>query len=149
MSLFDTPDSLAALDEVGQSFEQLGSSLRKLAAVGHEQARKAEAPRADVPAETDVRRLWARLGPANREFLFDAAVAFEPGDSFTLDELAHELRTTKGSVRARLMNLGRSLKSLGPAAPDLWDVTWDEEGRENIYDWRYDAHVAIRRMGEG
>jgi hypothetical protein len=44
------------------------------------------------------------------------------------------------------MNLGRSLKSLGPSAPDLWDSTWDEEARANIYDWHYDAHVAIRRM---
>jgi hypothetical protein len=46
------------------------------------------------------------------------------------------------------MNLGRSRRSLGPDGPDLWEVDWDEQERENVYDWNYEAHVAIRRLGE-
>jgi hypothetical protein len=44
------------------------------------------------PAEFEVGSLWARLGRENRKFLYETAVAFEPGDPFTLDELARDLR---------------------------------------------------------
>lgn len=100
-----------------------------------------------IPQEHEVELLWGRLGKDNRYFLYNLADQFRPGDSFTIEEVAKLMKTTKGSVRARLMNIGRSMKSLGRNAPYLWDVNW-EEG-ENVYDWDFDSHRAILRMVEG
>lgn len=150
MSLFDSPEGLEALDEVGVSFEQLGRSLRRLATEGQKARRgRVAADDDEIPQLVEVGRFWSRLGPANRDFLYQAAKAFPPGDVFSLDDLAKELGTTKGSVKARLMNFGRSMRSLGPAAPMLWDVDWDESAGENIYDFDTDAHRAILGIVDG
>jgi hypothetical protein len=102
---------------------------------------------AGIPQEHEVALLFNRLGPDNREFLWRIADEFRPGDVFTLEEVATALQIPKGSVRARLMNIGRSLKSLGRHAPYLWDVSWDDG--ENSYEWDFDAHRAILRGVEG
>jgi hypothetical protein len=74
---------------------------------------------------------------------------YPPGETFTLEDLANDFKTEKAAVRARLMNLGRSLKSLGPAGPELWDVFWDDDARANVYEFDADAWRAIRAMKEG
>jgi hypothetical protein len=70
---------------------------------------------------------------------------FKPGEQFSLEEMARSAGISKESARARLMNIGRSLKSLGPQAPFLWEVTWDES--ENTYEWDHDAHRALMKLG--
>ena len=81
--------------------------------------------------------------------LYDLAEEFEPGDQFTIEEAAKVLGVTKGSVRARMMNIGRSMKSLGAWAPQLWDVFWDDDARMNQYDWNPVDHRAILRAVQG
>jgi hypothetical protein len=151
MSFFETADGLDAVEQVGSSLEELGKGLRRLAHVGRRQLRTKEtsASRAVIPEMDEVWRLWARLGPANQGFLYRAAEEFRPGEAFSLDDLADTLGMTKGTARARMMNIGRSLKSLGPRGPHLWHVDWDHEARENSYEWDFDAHRAVLRIVEG
>jgi DNA-directed RNA polymerase specialized sigma24 family protein len=105
-----------------------------------------EAPADPVGASADedstdprVALLWNRLGPENRNMLLSLAQAFGPNETFTLEDAAAALQTTKGSLRARIMNIGRSLKSLG-APGALWRRTWDDEARANRYVWDNDVH---------
>jgi hypothetical protein len=141
--VFESPETLRALGQVGVAFEQLGRSIREFASAAQREARGQQSEIAAIPEEREVRLLLERLGKPNRHVLYQAAASFPPGDSFTLEDLSGELGEPVGSLRARLMNLGRTTKSLGSHAPDLFDVTWDDESRVNVYDWNPDAWRAL------
>jgi hypothetical protein len=146
----DSSRVLNELANVGVALEALGGSIRRAASAALEASATQDLrDRVLPPEEYAVRLLWERLGPKNREFLYAAATNFEPGDSFTLDDVAGALSIEKGAVRARMMNLGRSLKALRGQAPDLWDVDWDDEARMNQYTWLSPAHRAVLRIVEG
>jgi hypothetical protein len=79
---------------------------------------------------TGIDRLWERLGGANRQFLTTSAEAFADGQEFNLEQLAELTGESLPSTRARIRNLGRSIKSLGDEAPKLFEQEWNEsEGR--------------------
>lgn len=81
--------------------------------------------------------LWERLGSANRTFLLYCADELGTRE-FTIEDMADAAGESEATVRARLRNIGRSLKSLGPNAPTLWETDWDGE-RQN-----YTFHVETR-----
>ena len=147
MNPFESPEFLKRFASLGSTFEELGASMRAVA----EAAMAAQAVPERIPedAEYQVAALFGRLGPGNKALLYDLADAFEPGDDFTLEEAADALKLSKGQVRARLMNIGRSLRSLGSRGPELWGVTWDHDARMNIYSWEPAPHRAILRMVRG
>jgi hypothetical protein len=116
-----------------------------VAVSGTPDAKAVDAWQSKTP-ERRVELLWKRLGIDNRVFLSFLAGAYPPGKEFTLSEAADTLNLAKGTIRARLMNIGRSQKSLGPDAPQLWQSTWDEEGDENTYEWNPQEHQAVVRL---
>lgn len=151
------PKVLEDLAAFGAALEKAGQHLQRAVGAMAEAQQASKPPQPDrvppgrsVPVEEQcVRALWGRLGPANRQFLYQLAVEYEPGDAFTIEDAANATGEGKGSVRARLMNLGRSVKSLGGLAPDLWDVSWDESARVNYYEWLPADHRAVLRVVEG
>jgi hypothetical protein len=152
MALFESHEGLAALDEVGAAFEQAGRSLRRVVALAKRAQRTERAGGTDlsgIPQHVEVAQLMGRLGSANQKLLVEVALNFDPTDTFTIEDMAELLKTTKESIRARLMNIGRSMRALGPLAPDLWSSDWDSEEGANVYQWDYDAHRALMRMIEG
>lgn len=98
-------------------------------------------------ASVRIFNLWKRLGAPNRAFLIAVANAFPSDQDFSLAEMATAAGTNKESVRARLMNIGRSIKSLGTDPQALWTITWQDE--ENSYRWDPAAREAILKLGEG
>jgi hypothetical protein len=146
---FESPDFVTKVAGLGALLEEVGIAMREVA----EAAMAAQAvdvrERTPEDAEYEVAALFERLGPGNKGPLYNLAEAFEPDDEFTLEEAAAALRVPKGEVKARLMNIGRSLRSLGRSGPDLWDVTWDDEARVNTYQWDPRTHRAILRMVRG
>ena len=56
--------------------------------------------------------------------------------------MAEALGSSGGTVKARLMNIGRSLKSMGNDFSVLWDSEWG--AFHMTYSWREDAHRVIR-----
>lgn len=137
-----TPEQAAALDDIGSALVDLGEGVRRFAGaqmvgdgaeVGSTDARSLDA--------LDVEALWKRLGAGNRNLLVACARSFEPGEKFTLEEMAKAVDAATGSVKARLMNIGRSLKSMGNDFTVLWDSEW---GLINMtYAWRPVAHGII------
>ena len=151
MNVLESADALNALARVARGLSETGAGLLDLVAVAEQRLREEERREAPlgIEQEREVLLLWNRIGPDNKKFLYDIATEFRPGDSFTLEEVAAKLGMTKGSARARLMNLGRTMKSLAGDAPVLWDVQWDSYDGENSYDWDFDAHRAILKVVEG
>lgn len=145
-----TDQVLDDLAECAAALTSAGEHLRRAIATARDSDSVPPAARRHVrDEELTVSALWNRLGPDNRSLLYTLADEYEPGDTFTLEDAASSLGISKGSVRARLMNIGRSMKSLGGMAPDLWNVSWDEDARMNQYDWWPGAHRAVLRMAEG
>src|SRR5688572_22399336 len=99
--------------------EQVARGLRRWAsamAEGERQPSKAPTARTGrvaLPQGREVALLWKRLGAGNREFLGNLAVEYKPGETFTLGDVARDLRIKRGSARARMANIGRSLNALG------------------------------------
>jgi hypothetical protein len=149
---FESPTFVGELARLGTSLRLLGSSLERVASAAHEAlaADDTSAAQRIVPTEEEaMRALWARLGPENRNLLAGLATTYEVGETFTIEDAATSLGMSKGSLRARFMNIGRSLTSLGAMGPDLWDVDWDPDARMNIYDWNPATHRALIRIVEG
>ncbi len=94
-------------------------------------------PRGDQALRADLIFLWERLGSVNRTFLLYCADELGTRE-FTIEDMADAAGESEATVRARLRNIGRSLKSLGPNAPTLWETDWDGE-RQN-----YTFHVETR-----
>src|SRR4051794_5157640 len=114
----------AALADVGSALIALGQGLLRFTdAAGLEEEASTSIGALTIEAR-EVEALWKRLGPGTRELLVVCAQSFEPGVRFTLDEMADAAGTATGSVKARLMNIGRSLKSLGTDFTVLWDSEW-------------------------
>jgi hypothetical protein len=151
MDVLKTQEGLAALSRIAAGFSEVGAGLDDLVGIASRSLRAEEKPdeRAGVDQEREVRLLWGRIGPDNKRFLYDIAREFRPGDVFTLEEVADQLGISKGSARARMMNLGRTVKALAGDAPVLWDVQWDSEDGENSYEWDFDTHRAILKVVEG
>jgi hypothetical protein len=150
VNVLESAGALDALARVGRGLSEAGAGLIDFVAVVErlrEEERREES--LGIDQEREVRLLWNRIGPDNKKFLYDIATEFRPGDRFTLEEVAATLGMGKGSARARLMNLGRTMKSLAADAPVLWDVQWDSYDGENSYEWDFDAHRAILRVVEG
>ena len=149
MNPFEAPDFVTKFAALGSLLEEVGVGMREVAEAAL--AAQAVAVRERIPedAEYEVAALFERLGPGNKRLLYNLAETFEPDDEFTLDEAAAALEIAKGEVKARLMNIGRSLRSLGRRGPDLWDVTWDDEARVNIYQWDPRTHRAVLRVVRG
>ena len=122
-----------------------GGGFRRLAAIGQKRQAPTTVSGSDNPEEHGVWLLMRRLGKENQGFLWAVAQDFRPGGSFSLDDMASAAGISKSSAHARLMNIGRSMKSLGPQAPRLWDVSWEET--ENSYEWDFDAHRALLKLG--
>lgn len=151
MGAWESRRFLSELANLGSALEAMGASLQRTAAAAAEACAEQVSPAERVMPDEEyaVRLLWTRLGSENRKLLYQTAKDFEPGDTFTLEELARGLSVSKGSIRARMMNLGRSMKALGGRAPDLWDVDWDGDAGVNLYEWRPASHRAILRIVEG
>jgi hypothetical protein len=152
MAIFDSPEGLRAVANVGAALKELGTRLEEVTAVAErsmfaEQEQASGQPNS-LPQEREVALLWNRLGRGNRKFLAETAEEFGPGDQFTLPELARRLQADTASLRARLMNLGRSTRSLGHDAPRLLKKDWDDAVGQNIYEWDFDAHRAIQKMAQ-
>jgi hypothetical protein len=146
VQLFETKEGREALRELGVGLEQVGKSLRRLATLGEPSASTtSRGADAGLPQEREIALLFRRLGQANQAFLWELAQTFRPGDAFSLEEAARQLGIRKESARARMANIGRSTKSMGANAPILWDVEWDDG--ENSYEWDFDSHRAILRLG--
>lgn len=135
-----------ALARLGRALVELGASVQHLAAVrGLPSEQSAEGSEA-----ADVERLWDRLGLDNQKFLYELANDFPPGGQpFELDDVAQALGMTRMSARARIMNIGRSLKAMGAGAPGLWATRANPKTRRRAYTWNAEAHRAILRIVEG
>ncbi len=134
----------AAVDAIGIALVDLGQGLRQLAAASVTGSEDTDTPN-DVSMSLDAleaEKLWGRLGPGNRDFLSVCAARFEPGERFTLEEMAEAVGASTGTVKARLMNIGRSLKAMGNDFTVLWDTDWGLISM--TYSWRPDAHRVIR-----
>jgi hypothetical protein len=152
MNPLESPTVLNELAGLGKTLRALGTRIERLAAAAQDAIAAQDSPpsvRLMPPEEHEVRALWKRLGPGNREMLYELARNFDPSESFTLEDAADALGTKARSLRGRFMNLGRSITALGSAAPHLWDADWDPDERANSYTWDTDAHRAVLRVVEG
>jgi hypothetical protein len=96
--------------------------------------------------EREVEELWKRLGAGNRELLVVCAARYQPGEQFTLDDMAEAVGASAGTVKARLMNVGRSLRAMGNDFTVLWDAEWNLINM--TYSWRPAAHRIIREKAK-
>jgi hypothetical protein len=133
-----SPDQAAALGDIGGALVDLGEGVRRFAATFN--APEPDSPVVNLDA-SEVETLWKRLGSGNRYFLIACARAFKPGEPFTLEQMAEAADAAPGSVKARLMNIGRSLKAMGNDFTVLWDSEWGM--LEMRYLWRPVAHSVI------
>jgi hypothetical protein len=122
------PETLAALKEFTTTLQ---SFLERLEA-------QKKHPASPVVGRLDL--LWKRLGGPNRRFLFECANELGTRE-FTIEDMAEASGESEATVRARLRNLGRSLKSLGANAPLLWDSDWD--GEQMVYTWDPETREAL------
>jgi hypothetical protein len=90
--------------------------------------------------------LWERLGPGTRKFLLHCADELGTRE-FSVEDMSDAAGESEGAVRARLRNLGRSLKSLGPNAPTLWESYWDDE--QMVYTFDSETREAILTKSVG
>jgi len=136
----------AALSDIGSSLIDLGGGLQRLAVAD---LRGAEEPAADAFNfdAAEIEALWNRLGAGNRHLLIACARAYEPGEDFTLEQMADAAGAAPGSVKARLMNIGRSLKSMGNDFTVLWDSEWRLINM--TYSWRPVPHRIIISKATG
>lgn len=123
----------SALDDVALS---LGPAPREL------RAGAGESGLVDPGVARVARNLHGRLGEANRAFIRAFAIEFEPGEDFWLEDIAQAAKVDKKTARARLMNIGRSLKALG-ARDVLWETTWNPDDGATSYVWTYEGHKAV------
>jgi hypothetical protein len=130
-----------ALERIASALIELGHGLRDLA----------REERGDGGQSHDaVERLWNRLGLDTQKFLYELAVDFSPRQGpFELHRVAEGLGMTPETARARLMTIGRSIRALGPGAPQLWNSERDPATRRRRYAWDEAAHAAILRLVEG
>lgn len=130
-----------ALDRIAAALIELGHGLRDL-------AREQRGDRGEP--QDAVERLWNRLGLDTQKFLYELAVDFSPRHGpFELARVAEGLGMTPETARARLMTVGRSLRALGPGAPQLWNSERDPATRRRRYTWDEGAHAAVLRLVEG
>ena len=149
MNPFESRDFATKFAALGALLEEVGIGMREVAEAALAAQTVDVTERIPEDAEYEVGALFERLGPGNKGLLYNLAEAFEPDEDFTLEDAAAALGVPKGEVKARLMNIGRSLRSLGRRGPELWDVTWDDEARVNTYQWDPRTHRAILRMVRG
>jgi hypothetical protein len=136
-----SPEQAGALSDIGRALIDLGGGLQRLAsAAGVLDADVADSEPFNLDA-AEVERLWERLGKGNRHLLIACARKYTPGESFTLEQMAEAADAAPGSVKARLMNIGRSLKSMGNDFTVLWDSEWALINM--TYSWRAVAHSVI------
>jgi hypothetical protein len=133
------PTAAQALEEIGNALIDLGRGIRLLSAAIATDAQPAQDATLD---DYELEQLWRRLGPGNRYLLMACAERFQPGQLFDLDEMAEAAGASTGTVRARLMNIGRSLKSMGNDFTVLWDNQAGLLGA--MYEWREGAHRFVR-----
>jgi hypothetical protein len=141
MLIFGMDDVVAPrLTRISDALVELATALRELAADTNGSEGNSDA----------VERLWLRLGIDNQKFLYELAVDFSPDDPpFALSDAAARLDMSATSARARLMNIGRSVRAMGAAAPHLWIVERDTKTRRNTYTWDPQAHGTVLRIVEG
>src|SRR4051812_43540294 len=137
MEWLRTREGAEALDRLGAGLQLVGTSLREIAGLAQSDYVAPGAAASGNPQQRGVGLLMRRLGSKNQNFLWQVAQDYQPGEAFSLEDMAGAAGISKDSARARLMNIGRSLKSLGPDAPTLWEVEWGDGG--NSYEWNYDA----------
>ena len=146
----------AALREIAQGFATLERGFRHLADALPSDALSAVDSLVEhghssgdwTLDQREVERLFGRLGKGNKQFLHELALAFSPATPFTLEDASERLGASTGTLRARLMNVGRSLKSMGNDFTLLWDTEWTLSG-ENRYTWRDDSHAHLLRLTAG
>lgn len=137
-------DLIAAIEATAAGFATASQGLVRIAAV----LRGTQDPSAtadDGAAYRVAYQLSRRLGIDNQEFLLLSAQSFAPGAEFTLAQLAEAADTTTGKARARLMNVGRSLKAIG-GRNVLWRTRWDEKTGLTTYHWTAEGREAVLQV---
>lgn len=85
--------------------------------------------------------LWNRIGQGAAEFLKAAKKHTKPGQAFTYESLAKSTGESVRTLKAQYRNLGRTLNTLGTAAPVLFTTKWD--GQRQNYTLTEEARAAI------
>jgi hypothetical protein len=144
------PKAAQALDEIAAGLGAMERGVRRLAAVLRSDVERAavSSPHSSELTldEQEVVGLWDRLGEDNRAFLVSLAREFPPPATFNVTAASERLGIAAGTYRARLMNIGRSLKSLGNDFTVLWDSDWDHW--EMKYRWRSSANAMILELAK-
>jgi len=127
-------------------FESIALGFRKAADLALLDQMPDETTRAAHDAhQAMIIALWNRLGEGNQAMLAQLADAFNPSEPFTLATALDVTDETEiASLRGRLMNIGRSLKSLGFDSSILWEITWADDANE--YRWTPEAHSTIKTI---
>jgi hypothetical protein len=136
---------IEAIEATAVGFAAVGAGLERVAAALR--APQLEVGPAEERSETAsafrvARQLSRRLGIENQDLLLRSAEAFPPGVEFSLADLAEAAGITPGSARARLMNIGRSLKAIG-GRNVLWRARRDEKTEQTIYHWTSEGRAAV------
>jgi hypothetical protein len=135
-----------ALTRVASALRDLAAALEALASAEPTPGTSTASDARVVPVDADVARLarllYNRLGEGNRDFVRAFALEFEPGEAFYLEDIARAAKVAPATARARLMNIGRSLKALG-GRDLLWETDWMEDEGLMTYEWTYEGHKAV------
>jgi hypothetical protein len=133
----------AAIREAVRSLENLSATFARFGEPERD-SDNGESNTRTAKADRVARLLSRRLGEQNAELIRLSAEAFEPGEVFSLTDLAATAGVTTRTARARLMNVGRSLKSLDGRGV-LWTGQWDDEEGQMAYSWTSEGREAVLR----